>query len=326
MDVQRYLADEPVRRARRRRAIGCGSSCGGTRGRCWRRAWSCCALDRPASSARPGAGAGGRGPAEAESEQRQRAEANEQRPTPRGRAEKAAKETAAGAEAETKAVLGFVQEQGLRRRPAEGPGRAAWATTSSSAEAVEAALPFVETSFARPAAHRSPAADDARASFSYLGDAKTAAEQFEAARALYTQPPRPRPPRHAREHEQPGQQLRRPRPARRRPQAPRGDAGAQKAKLGPDHPDTLRSMNNLANSYDALGRHADALKLREETLALLKAKLGPDHPDTLCSMNNLAMQLRRPRPARRRPQAPRGDAGAAEGQARPRPPRHAREP
>ena len=47
-------------------------------------------------------------------------------------------------------------------------------------------------------------------------------------------------------------------------------------------------MNNLANSYSALGRHAEALKLREETLALQKAKLGPDHPDTLTSMNNLA--------------------------------------
>jgi hypothetical protein len=30
-----------------------------------------------------------------------------------------------------------------------------------------------------------------------------------------------------------------------------------------------------------LGRHADALKLNEETLALVKAKLGPDHPDTI---------------------------------------------
>jgi tetratricopeptide (TPR) repeat protein len=61
------------------------------------------------------------------------------------------------------------------------------------------------------------------------------------------------------------------------------------AKLGPDHPDTLMSMNNLANSYAAFGRHAEALKLREETLALRKAKLGPDHPDTFKSMNNLAI-------------------------------------
>ena len=50
-------------------------------------------------------------------------------------------------------------------------------------------------------------------------------------------------------------------------------------------------MNNLANSYAALGRHAEALKLREETLALQKAKLGPDHPDTLISMGNLAESL-----------------------------------
>src|SRR4029079_12778192 len=38
--------------------------------------------------------------------------------------------------------------------------------------------------------------------------------------------------------------------------------------LGPDHTGTLASMNNLANSYETLGRHADALRLREQTLAL----------------------------------------------------------
>ena len=58
--------------------------------------------------------------------------------------------------------------------------------------------------------------------------------------------------------------------------------------LGPDHPDTLASMGNLANSHYAFGRYPEAIKLNEETLALRKAKLGPDHPDTLRSMNNLA--------------------------------------
>ena len=40
-------------------------------------------------------------------------------------------------------------------------------------------------------------------------------------------------------------------------------------------------MSNLANSYAALGRQAEALKLREETLALQKAKLSrpPRHAD-----------------------------------------------
>jgi tetratricopeptide (TPR) repeat protein len=47
-------------------------------------------------------------------------------------------------------------------------------------------------------------------------------------------------------------------------------------------------MNNLASSYHALGRHAEALKFCEETLALHKAKLGPDHRYTLLSMHNLA--------------------------------------
>jgi len=62
----------------------------------------------------------------------------------------------------------------------------------------------------------------------------------------------------------------------------------RRAQLGPDHPDTLLCMHYLANSYDDLGRHPEALALREETLARRKAQLGPDDADTLASMNNLA--------------------------------------
>jgi serine/threonine protein kinase/tetratricopeptide (TPR) repeat protein len=64
------------------------------------------------------------------------------------------------------------------------------------------------------------------------------------------------------------------------------------AAHGPDHPDTLMSMNNLAISYHDAGQYERALKLGEETLALRRAKLGPDHPDTLLSMNNLALSYR----------------------------------
>ncbi|MCS7045948.1 MAG: tetratricopeptide repeat protein [Gemmataceae bacterium] len=60
------------------------------------------------------------------------------------------------------------------------------------------------------------------------------------------------------------------------------------AKLGPDHPDTLRSMNNLALSYTSAGHIPKAVQLHEETLQLRQAKFGPDHPDTLRSMHNLA--------------------------------------
>jgi hypothetical protein len=47
-------------------------------------------------------------------------------------------------------------------------------------------------------------------------------------------------------------------------------------------------MNFLANSYANLGRHAEALELNEETLALRMAKLGNDHPYTLLSMMSVA--------------------------------------
>jgi tetratricopeptide (TPR) repeat protein len=58
--------------------------------------------------------------------------------------------------------------------------------------------------------------------------------------------------------------------------------------LGPGHPDTLASMNDLVRCYYRLGEHARALKLREEMVRLRKASLGPDHRDTLESMFNLA--------------------------------------
>jgi hypothetical protein len=47
-------------------------------------------------------------------------------------------------------------------------------------------------------------------------------------------------------------------------------------------------LRNLALSYEANGRHADAPRLFEETLELQKARLGPDHPDTLRIRTSLA--------------------------------------
>jgi serine/threonine protein kinase/tetratricopeptide (TPR) repeat protein len=64
---------------------------------------------------------------------------------------------------------------------------------------------------------------------------------------------------------------------------------ARRRVLGPDHPDTLWTMNNLAFQYDAGGRREDALRLREETLAARRRTLGAEHPDTLMSMSNLGM-------------------------------------
>jgi hypothetical protein len=59
--------------------------------------------------------------------------------------------------------------------------------------------------------------------------------------------------------------------------------------LGPDHPDTLASRNNLAEVYRAAGRTGEAITLHEQTLTALERLLGPDHPHTLTSRNNLAI-------------------------------------
>jgi tetratricopeptide (TPR) repeat protein len=60
---------------------------------------------------------------------------------------------------------------------------------------------------------------------------------------------------------------------------------------GADHPN-LRSRNNLAMSYLAAGRTAEAIPLYERTLADCKRVLGANHPNTLRSRNNLAMAYR----------------------------------
>jgi tetratricopeptide (TPR) repeat protein len=57
---------------------------------------------------------------------------------------------------------------------------------------------------------------------------------------------------------------------------------------GPDHPDTLRSTQGVADCYYVLAQYPEAVKLYEETLALQKRRLGPDHADTLRSMDGLA--------------------------------------
>jgi tetratricopeptide (TPR) repeat protein len=62
--------------------------------------------------------------------------------------------------------------------------------------------------------------------------------------------------------------------------------------LGPDHPDTMTTRNNLANAHRAAGRAADAIPLLERTLADRERVLGPDHPDTMTTRNNLASTYR----------------------------------
>jgi tetratricopeptide (TPR) repeat protein len=228
----------------------------------------------------------------AEAEQRRLAEAAEQKARAAADAEKQAKETALTREAETRAVLDFVENQVFAAARPEGQ-TGGLGREVTLRRAIEAALPFVAKSFTTQPLIEARLRLTLGQSFLFLGEARLAAEQCEAARTLYAQHLGPDHPdtltsmhhlaksyadlgRHA-----DALKLREETLARR------------KARLGPDHPDSLASMSNLANSYARFGRAADALKLREETLALYKAKLGPDHPDTLRSMNNVAVSYYR---------------------------------
>ena len=59
-------------------------------------------------------------------------------------------------------------------------------------------------------------------------------------------------------------------------------------QLGPDHPDTASSLNNLALLYSNQGKYEQAEPLYQHALAICEQQLGPDHPDTARSLNNLA--------------------------------------
>ncbi|KAL8389250.1 hypothetical protein RB599_011041 [Gaeumannomyces hyphopodioides] len=63
----------------------------------------------------------------------------------------------------------------------------------------------------------------------------------------------------------------------------------QKKILGDKHPDTLRSMANLATTYHGQEKYNEAEKVEAEVLALQRDTLGDKHPDTLRSMSNLAL-------------------------------------
>ncbi|KAL9629480.1 MAG: hypothetical protein Q9164_006864 [Protoblastenia rupestris] len=61
--------------------------------------------------------------------------------------------------------------------------------------------------------------------------------------------------------------------------------------LGKEHPDTLRTLNNLALVLTDRGNYKEAERIYRQVLALRNETLGQEHPDTLGSMNNLASVL-----------------------------------
>ena len=63
--------------------------------------------------------------------------------------------------------------------------------------------------------------------------------------------------------------------------------------LGDDHPDTLRSMSNIAVVLQQQHKHAEAEKLHRQTLAARRRTLGRTHADTLESIHDLGLTLLR---------------------------------
>jgi serine/threonine protein kinase/tetratricopeptide (TPR) repeat protein len=174
-----------------------------------------------------------------------RAEAAQQAEAERAEGERQAKQEALDRQAETQAVLDFVENRVFAAaRPKDQEGGLGYDV--KLADAVKAGLSFIDKSFPDKPLIEGRLRMTIGRSFYFLGDYQTAMEQYKGARQIFT------------EH------------------------------LGPDHRDTLNSMNMLANCYAQAGRFQEALKVREETLRLAKAKVGRDDRLTLSCMNNLA--------------------------------------
>jgi serine/threonine protein kinase/tetratricopeptide (TPR) repeat protein len=62
--------------------------------------------------------------------------------------------------------------------------------------------------------------------------------------------------------------------------------------LGPEHPDTLIALHNLAILFLSRSRFADAEPLIAQELEVRRRVLGPEHPGMLASMNSLAALYR----------------------------------
>jgi hypothetical protein len=66
----------------------------------------------------------------------------------------------------------------------------------------------------------------------------------------------------------------------------------QTAELGPTHPDTLVSRNNLSNALLADERYGEAEAAQRELLADMERSLPAEHPDIFRCRFNLALNLR----------------------------------
>ena len=67
----------------------------------------------------------------------------------------------------------------------------------------------------------------------------------------------------------------------------------QERTLGPEHPATANTLNNLSTYLDRRGRPEEAEPLQRRALSILEKSLGPLHPDTAAMLTTLAVMLDR---------------------------------
>ncbi len=202
-------------------------------------------------------------------------------------AETLAKQGAIAKEAETQAVLGFVQNQILAaarpkgRNGGLGPG-------VTLREAIDAAVPFVEKNFKDQPLTEARLRMTLGNSFWYLGDGKAAEAQYEPARVILTRLKGP----HHRDTLQClillgisyGMQGR----TQDSVSLYEEILPTCKSEFGPDSRETLQCLNNLAMGFWMLDKHEEAIQIHREALAIKKVKFGPDDRSTLITMTNLA--------------------------------------
>ncbi|TSA14961.1 MAG: CHAT domain-containing protein [Betaproteobacteria bacterium] len=65
----------------------------------------------------------------------------------------------------------------------------------------------------------------------------------------------------------------------------------QERTLGPSHPATANTLNNLSTYLDRRGRSQEAEPLQRRALDILEKRLGPLHPNTAAMLTTLALML-----------------------------------
>jgi serine/threonine protein kinase len=207
-------------------------------------------------------------------------------------AEKAARKEAEEHDAETKAVLEFVEKKVFAAARPEGQ-HGGLGREVSLRKAIESSLPYVADSFTTRPLIEARLRTTLGNSYHILDEPEIAQQQFEAAEALFSKHRGPEHPdtlasmeslsfcheRLYRFVEALGLRER--------------ILAIRKRTMGPEDPRTLNSMTLVAQSYAIVGRMTDAVSLLEQALALQQSRLGPDHAETIRTMFQLVLFYQR---------------------------------